>query len=71
MTWVAHFSGDQERWREFEEAFNNALEKDSSLTATGKLYYLRSSLKCEEALDIVSTEIRCGKDYDTIMKLLQ
>ena len=55
------FDGEQEKWRDFWDEFRNALEKDTGLTSTDKLHYLRNSIKSEEGKDIVATGSRGGR----------
>ena len=50
---------------------SHPLEKDSSLTNADKLFYIRSSICCEEGKALVNSATGSGDDYDDIVIALK
>ena len=65
------FDGDILGWQSFWESFSSALGKDPSLTNADKLFYLRSSIRCEEGKAVVQNATGSGDDFDDIVMTLK
>ena len=65
------FDGDILGWQSFWESFSSALGKDPSLTNADKLFYLHSSIRCEEGKAVVQNATGSGDDFDDIVMTLK
>ena len=68
---LSTFDGDILGWQSFWESFSSALGKDPSLTNADKLFYLRSSIRCEEGKAVVQNATGSGDDFDDIVMTLK
>ncbi len=65
------FNGENGGWRPYWEKFNNALEKDPSLTDVDRLSFLLMTIKCKEGKEIIDCHTRRGPDYGAAVQALK
>ena len=65
------FNGENVGWRPYWEKFNNALEKDPTLTDVDRLSFLLMTMKCKEGKEIIDSHTRRGPDYDAAVRALK
>ena len=65
------FEGDPLEWRSFWELFHSMVERETSLSETEKLFYLRSSIKNKEGQDILTATAGTAGDYEQVVKMLK
>ena len=65
------FNGENGGWRPYWEKFNNALEKDPSLTDVDRLSFLLMTVKCKEGKEIIDSHTRRGPDYGAAVRALK
>ena len=61
------FDGDPLNWCVFWERFNFIIRKETGLSNTDRLAYLRSALKTKDGQDIMDGETDSGDDYDELV----
>lgn len=64
------FSGTYDKWLEFRDAFNSMIDKNDSLDAVQKFYYLRAHLEGEAARMIESITVT-EQNYKVALTLLE
>jgi len=65
------FNGENGGWRPYWEKFNNALEKDPTLTDVDRLSFLLMTIKCKEGKEIIDSCTRRGPDYASAVQALK
>ena len=65
------FNCENGGWRPYWEKFNNALEKDPSLTNVDRLSFLLMTVKCKEGKEIIDSHTRRGPDYGAAVRALK
>ena len=65
------FDGDPLNWCVFWERFNSIIRKETGLSNTDRLAYLRAALKTKDGQVIMDAETGSGDDYDQLVANLK